>query len=357
MKVRRTILALAAVAIAVSAAANATSAPMIVLYAPDETNRTIIKPGTADALPVDGRLHVQEANIGHLFAGEADIPYRVDHASAATLIEKRTGEAMAAYLKGRIDAGACIFSHGRVECGSGLVFVDELDHRFGEKAPNLNTPAWRGRTSRSQPVRKFPNYIPRARSGQPGYELSRAMVILANTPYKDGGNYAQRIHFYIAPGFVTSVGESRGKYFNMGRDRRPHWPSHEGARTALRLSGGVWLEMYHYINRVRYPFHTHEWAKHPARFAKFMTGAGATVADPTLVSKLHFHMSSGMPKNTGLAPAECLNPATPQGCQFALASLPQNQAILANGVGQYRMGVDAHEWRTHVKRIFFPELP
>ncbi len=356
MNARRKLIALIASAVAALATGTAQAAPMIVLYAPDETNRTIIKPGTSDALPIDGRLYVQEANIGHLFAGDADKPYRLDHVSAATLIGKGTGEAMAAYLKGRIDSGACMFSFGRVECQSGLVFVDELDHRFGEKAPNLKTKAWAGRTSRSQPKKKFPNYIPRPRAGQPGYELSRAMVILSQTPYSNGGSYAERIHFYIAPGFVTSVGESYGKYFNMGRDKRPHWPSHEGVRTALQLSGGVWLEMYHYINKVRYPFHTKEWAKHPTRFAKFMTATGATVADPALVSKLHFHMSSGMPKNTGFAAPECANPATPQGCQFAMASLPQNRAILANGVGQYRMDSNAQEWRTHVKRLFFPEL-
>jgi hypothetical protein len=342
------------------AAAGASAAPMVVLYASQDTNRQIVKPGTAGALPIDGRLYVQEPNVGHLFGGDADRPYRLSGVSGSALLAAGDGESMARLLRSRIDAADCHFvPWGNAGCRSHLVFVDEIDYRFAEKAPNLNTKAWAGRTSRNQPKRKFPNYIPRPRPGHAGYELARAMQILAATPYAGGGTYADRVHFYIAPGVVTSIGVGRGRYHNLGRDKRPHFRSHEGLRSALQISGGVWLEMYHFDvrSRVRYPFNTYEWSVYPWRFALYLTAPGAARPDPALMAKIHFHMTRGMPKNKGGAPAECANPATPQGCQFALASSPKNTAILANGVGQYKMEGNEAEWRFYVKRLNFPELP
>jgi hypothetical protein len=333
---------------------------MIVMYGTPATNRQIIKPGAPDALPVDGRLFVVEPNIGHLFAGDADKPYRLDHVMAPDLIARGSGDAMAAYLKARLDSGVCSFSWGDVDCTSGLVFVDEIDYRFAEKGPNLSHPAWAGRTSRSQKKRTFPNYIPKSRPGQPGHELSRAMEILAAQPHPSGGTYAERVHFFVAPGVVTSVGVGKGPFHNLGRDKRPHFRSHEGLRRALQLAGGVWLEMYHYDHggRGRYPFNTAEWTAYPWRFAQYMTAPGLDIPpDPAMLAKLHFHMTNGMPKNKGGAPAECASAATPQGCQFALAAKGNNATILANGVGQYRMEGNEAEWRGHVKRLFFPELP
>lgn len=351
-------IALTLAAAALTATATASAAPMLVLYGTAETNRKIVKPGTSDALPIDGRLFVQEPNVGHLFADDADKPYRLSRLTAASLIAAGSADAMARVIRARIDAPGCVFPPwGESGCMSDLVFVDEIDSRFAEKAPNLNTAAWRGRTSRNQPQRKFPNYVPRPRAGHAGYELSKAMEMLAAIPYAGGGTYADRVHFYIAPGMVTTIGIGRGKYHNLGRDRRPHFRSHEGLRTALRLAGGVWLEMYHFDNAAakRTPFDTREWAAYPSRFGKFMTAPGAATADPAMLAKLHFHMSNGMPANKGGAPGECSNPATPQGCQFALAASPANAPILANGVGQYRMEGNEAEWRGHVKRLFFPE--
>lgn len=353
-------IALAVAALTVTVAASASAAPMIVLYAKPETNRAIVKPGSADALPIDGRLFIQEPNVGHLFAGDADKPYRVARMPSTSLLAAGTADAMAALLKREIDAPGCVTAPwGDAGCKSHLVFVDEIDYRFAEKAPNLNHPAWRGRTSRNQPKRKFPNYIPKVKPGHSGYELSLAMQQLAAIPYPDGGTYAERVHFYIAPGVVSSIGVGKGKFHNLGRDRRPHFRSHEGLRSALQLSGGVWLEMYHFdqSTKTRRPFNTGEWAAYPWRFALYMTAPGVTTADPAILAKLHFLMSNGMPKNKGRAPAECANPATPQGCQFALASNAVNTPILANGVGAYRMEGDEAEWRGHVKRLFFPELP
>jgi hypothetical protein len=352
-------IALALAALTVTAAASASAAPMIVLYAKPETNRAIIKPGSADALPIDGRLFVQEPNPGHLFADDADKPYRVARLGAENLIHAGTADAMARLLRSKIDEQGCVTAPwGDSGCASHLVFVDEIDYRFAEKAPNLNTAAWRGRSSRNQPKRKFPNYVPAPRPGHAGYELSAAMEQLAAIPYPGGGTYAERVHFYIAPGVVSSIGVGKGRFHNLGRDKRPHFRSHEGLRVALQRSGGVWLEMYHFdqASKTRRPFNTGEWAAYPWRFALYMTAPGMTTADPAILAKLHFHMSSGMPKNKGGAPAECSNPATPQGCQFALASNAVNAPILANGVGEYRMEGDEAEWRSHVKRLFFPEL-
>ena len=353
-------IALTLAALVIAATATASAAPMIVLYGTPDTNRKIVKPGAADALPIDGRVFVQEPNVGHLFAGDADRPYRVARMPAARLLAAGTTDAMARLLRSQIDGPGCITAPwGDSGCMSHLVFVDEIDYRFAEKAPNLNTPAWRGRTSRNQPKRKFPNYVPRPLPGHAGKELSAAMEQLAAIPYPGGGTYADRVHLYIAPGVVSSIGVGKGRFHNLGRDRRPHFRSHEGLRVALQRAGGVWLEMYHFdqATRTRRPFNTGEWAAYPWRFALYMTGPGSTTADPAVLGKLHFHMSNGMPKNKGGAPAACSSPSTPQGCQFALASNAVNTPILANGVGAYRMEGNEAEWRSHVKRLYFPELP
>jgi hypothetical protein len=329
---------------------------MVVLYGSPATNRIIVAPGTARALPIDGRVFVQEPNVGHLFAGDSDRAYRLSGLHVEQLLAAGTGPAMASMLRRRIDEHDCPFPpYGNAGCRSGLVFVDEIDYRFAEKAPNLNTPAWRGRTSRAQPKPKFPNYVPQPRPGQPGYELSVAMGILAATPYPSGGTYASRVHFYIAPGVVSSIGVGRGAYRNLGRDRRPHFRSHEGVRAALQLAGGVWLEMYHFHRRsgTRTPFSTREWMDYPARFAKHLTGPGSRVADPVLAGKVRFLMTRGAPPYVRGAPAVCRSPRRPQRCQFALAQLPQNAPMLANGVGQYRMEGNEREWRGQVHRLFF----
>lgn len=335
--------------------ATATAGPMVVLYATPTINRAIVRPGAADALPVNGRLFVQEPNVGHLFAGDRDRPYRLSRVTGDQILRARSATAIAALLRGRVAASNCAFvGAGRAGCRSHLVFVDEIDARFAERAPNLDTPAWRSRTSRAQRKPVFPNYVPRLRTGQPGYELAKAMKLLATQPY-GGGSYADRVHFYIAPGVVSSIGVGRGKYFNLGRDGRPHFRSYEGLRDALQRAGGAWLEMYHFTTatRSRTPFNTGEWSTYPAKFGRYLTGPGATSADPGLIAKVRFMMSRGAPPARAGAPAVCRNAALPQTCQFALASLPQNAPILANGVGQYRMEGDEAEWRALVKRLFF----
>lgn len=282
------------------------------------------------------------------------------HVMAKDLLAKGSADAMAAHLKAQIDSSVCQFDGYTVDCGSGMVFVDEIDWRWAEKAPNLNTPAWAGRTSRSQPKRKFPNYVPKAVEGHPGVELSQAMEILAATPHPAGGTYADHVHFFIAPGVVTSIGVGRGKFFNLGRDSRPHFRSHEGLRRALQLSGGIWLEMYHYdqSGRGRYPFNTYEWQTYPWRFSQFVTGVGAVTPDPALVGKMHFMLSNGKPKAKGGAPAECSAAGfSNMACVFTLAASAKNAPILANGVGQYRMEGDEADFRAQIKRLYFPALP
>ena len=329
---------------------------MVVLYGTPSTNRKIVKPRTTTALPINGRLFVQEPNVGHLFAGDRDRPYRLSGVPGSRLVEAGTADRIAALLRRRVEELDCPFPpYGRAGCRSGLVFVDELDARFSERSPDLNTPAWRGRTSRNQKKRPFPTYIPRPLPGQPGYELTVAMGLLAAIPFPGGGNYAERVHFYINPGVVSSIGVGRGKYHNRGRDGRPHFRTYEGLRGALQQSGGVWLEMYHVTGarRTRTPFNTREWSNYPKRFTLYLTAPGAGAADPRLVAKVRFMMTRGAPPLRSGAPRPCRNSARPQSCQFALATLPQNAPILANGIGQYRMEGNEAEWRGHVRRLFF----
>ncbi len=326
---------------------------MVVLYGSAPTNRAIIKPGTATALPIDGRLFVQEPNVGHLYLGDRDRPYRLSRVTGTEIVSAGSADAIAALLRSRVAANNCTFVRwGPAGCQSHLVFVDEIDARFAERAPNLNTSAWRGRTSRAQKKRRFPVYVPRPRAGQPGYELALAMQKLATEPF-GSGSYADRVHLYIAPGVVSSLGVGRGKYQNLGRDGRPHFRTYEGVRGALRRAGGVWLEMYHFSGGAHIPFNTREWSVAPSKFTRYMTAPGAGSADPAMVAKVRFMMSRGAPPYRTGGPAVCRTTARPQTCQFALASLPQNAAILANGVGQYRMQGDEAEWRTIVRRLFF----
>lgn len=337
-----------------TATATASASPMIVMYGTAETNRKIIRPGAADALPLDGRLFIQEPNWSHLFGGEADRPFRLARITEDELQAAGNAPAMARLLRTSIDQSNCYYAAAWFGCRSRLVFVDEIDYRFAEPSPNLNTPAWRGRTSRSQPKPVFPSYVPTPRPGQLGYELGQAMAILAAAPFPGGGSYAERVHFYIAPGIVSSLGVGRGKYQNLGRDRRPHFRSYEGLRGALQQAGGVWLEMYHFnrASRTRAPFNTYEWSVYPWRFALYLTGPGAGAPAPGALGRLHFMMSHGSPKAKGGAPAICRRGAR-QACQFTLAASAKNRAILANGVGQYRMEGDEREWRAQVRRLFF----
>jgi hypothetical protein len=59
-------IALIFAAVMAFAAASATATPMLVMYASPDTNRAIVRPGTAGALPLDGRLFVQEPNVSQI---------------------------------------------------------------------------------------------------------------------------------------------------------------------------------------------------------------------------------------------------------------------------------------------------
>lgn len=346
---------LAALTVTLAFAATASGAapqPKVMLYDTPASHRAIIAPGAPDALPVDGRLFVPGRAKDALFAGDADKPYRVDNIVAADLIKQRTAARMATYLRNRIDGNACTFSWGRVDCRSGLVFIDEIDHRFAEKAPNLNTAAWKRKRGG-----KYPTYRPKLRAGQPGYELAKAMVMLSKRPHRRGGTYADRVHFFIAPGMVTSLGVGKGPLHNLGRDGRPHFRTYEGVRGALQRAGGVWLEMYHFSHGHRdlYAFTTAEWQAYPNRFALYLSGRGKTKVNTAYRAKMRFQISAHKPKVKGGAPAACRT-GSAMTCVFTLASSPVNKPILQNGLGLYRMKGQEAVVRTHIKHLYFPEL-
>lgn len=339
MGLRRT-TALLTLTVAAFAASSAAAAPMVLMYGPKDSVKKIVAPDGGLRLPLDGRLHVAEPNGGHLWHGDADKPFRMDKITEEELIARGNETAMAAFLKSRLD-NPCRWSWGSIDCRSGLLGIDEVGRKFSEPVPSVKPEPWK--------------FVPRTREGQPGLEFSQAMEILANTPHPQGGNYAERIHIFVAPGMQSGIGTGLGAHFNLGKYGYPRIVSYHGVRRAFQLSGGVHLEMYHFVSGRRYPFTTREWKVYPYRFTQWLTKPGTKVVpDPALVAKTHFLMTNGMPKRVGTGiPKACYNSRTPQGCQWALASQPRNAAILKSGPGVYRMEGNEREWRYHLITRFY----
>src|SRR5581483_4028904 len=131
------------------------------------------------------------------------------------------------------------------------------------------------------------------------------------------GTYASRVHFYVAPAVISSIGSGRGPNRNLGRDGHPHFPTWRGVMPALAMGGGVWLEMYHGTGGATTAFTAAEWRSWPSAFAALFARAGGASDD------LHF-LLSGSP--TG--PAGATGCASPMACVWSLAGWGPNRAIL-----------------------------
>jgi hypothetical protein len=104
----------------------------------------------------------------------------------------------------------------------------------------------------------------------------------------------------------------------------------------LARVGAVWIEAYHGATAPLRPFTVSQWQRAPAAFTAEYRRAGG---DP---AKLHLLLTGPEVFPAGRLPAAC---TTPQACQWVLAeSTPAGRAMIANGVGAYRLGSTARPW-------------
>lgn len=325
---------------------------MSIFYDDQAAVRALTDPsGPGPEIGIDRGAFRQDPGIGGLFdpAGR-DSGYRVGKVSSSEL----TGlspEGIADRLQDEIDDP----QYGNT---SGLVAVDEIGNSFndGRVKVSYSYTRVRGRTIRVSSfnrvivtktgwrLAKGPVPLPVISPDSPGAKLSDAMALLAAKPYPSGGSYAQRVHFYVAPAFLTSLADGRGPHHHLGLDGKPHRATWRGVMPALSRSGGVWLEMYHASSASGItPLSATEWRKAPKTFLTY----GARFGLPA--SRIHVVMSSAAQPPAG-APATC---GSPMQCQWALAaSTPAGAQILLNGPGEYSLGSQAREWRTEFNRVF-----
>jgi len=185
--------------------------------------------------------------------------------------------------------------------------------------------------------------IPPPDPTSPGAQLAQALIAL-DTPSPYGGTWASRVHVYIAPAVTSAMAAGRGPDRNLGRDGKARFRTYRTVMTGLARAGAVWIEMYHGITARPTPFTVAEWQRGPSAFRAEYRRAGG---DP---SRLHFLLTGTDRYPRGRLPAGCV---TPQACQWELAeSTSAGRAILANGVGGYRLGAQARpflaEWQARV---------
>jgi len=177
--------------------------------------------------------------------------------------------------------------------------------------------------------------IPAPDPGSPGFALAQALRIL-DTPSPYGGTWSSRVHVYIAPAVTSAMAAGLGPNRNLGRDGKARFRTYRTVMTGLARAGAIWIEAYHGKTVPLQPFTVREWQRAPAAFTAEYRRAGG---DP---SRLHFLLTGTDAYPAGRLPAGCI---TPQGCQWALAeATPAGRAIIANGVGGYRLGPHARPW-------------
>lgn len=344
----RLTIALAALGLTASAAA---AAPMSIVYDERDAVRVITDPAGPGA-PVDGSrgLLRQDPGPGGIFDPLGRDPlFRVAKLSTHEIADLAP-EAMADRIQDEIDTP----EHG---AASGLVAIDELGNRFNDGRVRItySTVVVRGKRIRVSSARRVvvtprgyrlvrrAMALPPIPVDGPGTRLSLAMELLSQRPHPLGGSYADRVHLYIAPAFATSISAGRGPHRHLGNDGKPHRATWRGVMPALALAGGVWIEMYHSspgagITTMTAP----EWRTVPLRFGSYAARFGADL------SRFHLLMTAD-----AAAPAGSSGCGAPMECQWRLAeSTPAGAAMLANGPGAYRVGIQAGDWRAQFNRVF-----
>jgi hypothetical protein len=242
-----------------------------------------------------------EPSVNHVLGGDANRVHRVSRVTEGELLG-RSAEEMAALLKQHIDS-RCIPDNA---CASHIVVVDEIGNHFSD------------------------------RRGGEGAALTRAMRILDGMPSPFGGSYASRVHFYIAPAFVTAVGYGLGPRHNLGRDGVAHRTTWRKVLPGLARAGGVWLLLYRPVGGSALALEKRAWEIGPRDFVQLYMRhreAGANL------SKVHLMMS-----NPGVPPGErrsayCASHA----CQWRLATdrATINPRLVQNGAGQFQLSSKA----------------
>ena len=340
-----------AVAALVAVPSLAMAERMSILYDEQAAVRVLTDPsGPGPAIGIDRGAFRQDPGVGGLFdpAGR-DAGFRIGKVSASLLADL-SPEDIAARLQDEIDDPG----YGNT---SGLVAVDEIGNAYNDGRVKVRySYKWvRGTRIRVSSLNRLivtktgwrlakgPVPLPVIAPDSPGQKMSDAMRLLAARPYPSGGSYAQRVHFYIAPAFLTSIAAGRGPYHHLGRDGKPHRATWRGVMPALARSGGVWLEMYHHSAATGLTsLSAGEWRKAPRVFSAYSRRFGVSQG------RIHLVISSAVAPPKGSAGC-----GSPMQCQWSLAqATPVSARLLANGPGAYRLGSQAQEWRTEFNRVF-----
>lgn len=352
----RFLAALAAGALGLPALATAATppgtggAPMSILYDTARAVSALTHPDRGEPLSVSRGAFRQDPGRGGLLLGDGRDPQRRIGKVSSRELASLSAEEMAQRLRREID-------HARFGARSHLVAVDEIGNRFndGRVSVRYETRVVRGTriqvaahnelvvTDEGYRIERGEVPLPEVDADSPGARLSEAMRMLAATPSPYGGSYADRVHLYIAPSFVASIGMGRGPHHHLGRDGKPHRATWRGVMPALAHAGGVWLEVYHHSRaRGAYPFTAEEWRRVPRAFARYHRRFGGER------DRLHLVFSEAERRPAG-AGAAC---GEPMACQWALArGTTHGRALLANGVGAYRLGSQARDFLVQLNRF------
>jgi hypothetical protein len=349
-------LCLSALAVTVLAAlpALATAARMSLVYDEQEAVRALTTTaGPGMPLSAERGLLRQDPGPGGILDPQGrDGQFRVAKISASVLLPL-SAEGMANRIRAEID-------HPKEPNSSGLVSIDEIGNPFNDGRVRI-TYAWhtvRGVRIRVSSINKLvitkygykvvrgPVPLPRVDPGGPASRLSKALELLSGIPHPAGGNYAERVQFYVAPAFMSSIALGRGPHHNLGNDGKPHRATWRGVMPALARAGGVWLEMYHYTRAGGVTAATSaEWRAAPGVFSRYLV---RFAGDPT---RLHMMMTEAHAMPPG-ASSTC---GEPMACQWSLAdSTGAGRLMLANGPGGYRLGSQATAWRAEFNRLLAP---
>jgi hypothetical protein len=327
--------------------------PMSILYAEASEVQALTSPdGPGPPLSGARGVYRQDPGPGGLFDPDGrNDEYRIGKINAAALTSL-SAEEMADLIRAESDSP-------RIPNTTGLVAIDEIGNLFNDgrvrtkyKVVNVRGKRYRIATHNRVVVTRLGWRLVRGKAplpvvlpGSRGSRLSEAMLLLAETPHPAGGSYADRVHIYVAPAFVTAIAVGRGPHRHLGQDGNPQRATWRGVMPAIARAGGVWLEMYHGNQGALavQTFSADIWRATPRSFSAYLKRFGG---DP---SRLHLMISGAANMPPG-APAGC---ESPMSCQWALArSTPAGRAMLANGVGVYRPGSMAASFRAEFNASF-----